>query len=950
MKKIYQSLFLLLALGAVFSCTNIDELSDDNRVSGLDILSYSPQTIELGEIEMQQDTFYIPIVYGKYEFPLRFYARLKIDVDIDKVIGIDFSEEQCLESLDDVIRFYVMARSGLTRTYYIKAKEMPLDEDNYLQRTFSVLGATPGVRVSGRGTYSTRGDTLKIYSVGGSFPIEVTPEFGIGAEATFRNFDNGQTSLAFTGPESVHKIKVSSKSGAERIWNIRMVNLPVVSGSDGTSTEAQREGTDIEPREFSASLPEADGFEIYESLVDNASERIILTLKEQESKSRAAAVAFPLKVRIAFTSFEGVQLLTADPEREYAFRDFANDTTLVFESYDDTREFYMLDTESQVARHWKISLEEWIEGNADVLSFSYDYDAASVKVSRRWQTWPPKYIYTYAPSIELDRSNVEIYPRSAEIFINATAIATEFASAGICDKDWKLTLKNIDIALSKGASCTLPEFTWVSNYEGGIFGVGEKANDCWKEEKTFTVTAEDGTEKTWSLKIREPNSFTPSSGCELLAFGIERVMPNYAKIDELGTKIDPDTHTVTIKLIEDDRCYPLSIFPAYTYSDYASISTQNGGTEPLVFETDQSTQTVTILAQDKTTSATWTVKLQAPPKEAQADVTDFKVTSVSQGSEIESVSRDDDKAVIRLNLGSKPAFPMETGYSMTLSAKAASDLPLRGTLSFASYTDVKEFVVTAQNGTTKTWKIKPVYEPQLENWTLDKWGKDSQYGLDIPLSDGVWATANNTFTSMTTPTTGVSGQAAHLESKNAPIIKTFAAGSVFTGWFDTGNAASLGLKDPVKLTYFGIPWETSGKMLGVEADLSYHPGGGAGSDNGSVQLYLIRYDGSAKVEFHGNKPGTTTPHEDNNAVAVASGYALIGTQAGTGSNGTAITVVPDGTWTRVFIPFDYPGGTVPAYTHLSVCFSSSYEGDSFKGTVGSTLKVDNVKIIYAEEE
>ena len=67
------------------------------------------------------------------------------------------------------------------------------------------------------------------------------------------------------------------------------------------------------------------------------------------------------------------------------------------------------------------------------------------------------------------------------------------------------------------------------------------------------MTAEDGTEKTWSLKIREPNSFTPSSGCELLAFGIERVMPNYAKIDELGTKIDPDTHTVTIKLIEDDR-------------------------------------------------------------------------------------------------------------------------------------------------------------------------------------------------------------------------------------------------------------------------------------------------------------------------------------------------------------------------------------------------------------
>lgn len=956
MKKIHQLLFLILAVSAIFSCTNIDELSNNNQVSGLNIISYSPKTIELGEVEMQQDTFYIPIVYGKYEFPLRFYAQLSIDTDIDKVIGINFNEEQCLESMDDVIRFYVMARSGLTRTYYIKAKEIPLNEDNYIQRLFTIHDATTGVRVSGEGTYSTTGDTLRIYSVGGDYPIDITPEFVIGTDARFRNFENGQTSLSFTDAKTTHKIKVSSKSGAERIWNIRMVRLPVVTGADGSSTDLQREGTDINPREFSASLPEAPGFEVYESFVNNSNETITLTLKEAEESgessddqtARAADVTFPLKVRVTFTSFEGVQLLAEDPDNEHTFTNFANDTTLVFNSYEDTRDFYMLDTESQVARHWKISLEEWIEGGADVLSFAYDYDAASVKVSRRYQTWPPQ--YTYAPSIELDRSNVEIYPKTAEIYINATAIATEYASAGFCDKDWALTLKDIDISLSKGATCTLPTFSWVSNYDGGFLGLGEKPNDCWKEEKSFTVKAEDGTEKTWTLKIREPNSFTPSTECELLAFNIGRLVPNYTKVDELGTKIDTETHTVTIKLLEDDGCYPLSIYPIYTYSDYASISTQNGGTEPLIFETDQSTQTVTVLAQDKTTSSSWTIKLQAPPKEAQANVTDFKVTSISQGSQIGSVSKNDDTGVIKLNLSSTPTFPIEVGYSMTLSSKASSELPSRGTLSFNSYADIRTFTVTAQNGMTKSWKIKPVYEPQLENWTLDSWTKDSGYGLDIPTSNGVWATANNTFTSMTTPTTGVSGLAAKLESKNAPIIKTFAAGSVFTGWFDTENAASLGLSDPVKLTHFGVPWESSSKIKGVEVDISYHPGAGAGSDNGSIQIYLLRYDGSGKIVFHGNKPGTNTPHEENNAIAVANGYMLIGTQAGTGSNGTPITVVPDGTWTRVFVPFNYSGSTAPAYTHLSVCFSSSYEGDSFKGAVGSTMKVDNVKIVYEEEE
>jgi len=48
--------------------------------------------------------------------------------------------------------------------------------------------------------------------------------------------------------------------------------------------------------------------------------------------------------------------------------------------------------------------------------------------------------------------------------------------------------------------------------------------------------------------------------------------------------------------------------------------------------------------------------------------------------------------------------------------------------------------------------------------------------------------------------------------------------------------------------------------------------------------------------------------------------------------------------TEVSLPFEYSSSKTP--THITVVFSSSKDGDLWKGAVGSTLIVDDLELVY----
>ena len=923
------TLWLAAAVAGMASCAKIDDLSDFNELKGLKIVSHWPPAMELSGAQVEGDVVYIGVDFGEYLFPLTLHAQPLFDGEIDMISGLDFSQELVFETSESEKSFYVMAPSGMPRAYKIKPRVTPLEKNVALSRSFTLKGQEPaGMLISEEGVVinltqeGERRDTLKIFTVNGAYPVGITPQFSIAAtshfgeitapDGTVHPFNNGNTPLLFENAEAVYKLQVISESGLDNIWNIVMCHTPSVSGNDGVSTFEQREGSDIDPRNFSA-LPQGyDPSVVDEIFVDNSIEDIVLVLKGN--------ITFPIEMEMQFSKLEGVQAI--DLEKSAATQSASSETfTVTLAGWNDVKTFYLLDTDACVSRLWQISLKEWKASDCEVLSFGYTYTVATVS-SR--------------PSCTLETDQTVIYP-TGDIYLYMSALNSATSSS------WRLTLENLQINVSEGATLgTLPSFVW-------------SGNNSYLTSKEFKVIAQDGTEKMWRVNIRDMRSHTPSAACALTDFEIARYAPNYAVFDGFEpVTMDVAQRTITLKLSDDDGIYPLSVWPRCEISPFAAITSQNGGVDPLVFENADSEQTLTVVAEDGTTTSDWTLKLLPPVREVQANVEGFNVTSMS--GQLKQVTKNEEKGTIRIWLGAAPAFPLNITYIMTVSKKSTASIPLRGTFTVNSYQDIQSFTVTAQDGSKRDWKILVVYEPQLTNGSLDTWS-----GSGYSKAPVGWATANTSVLAGLITTIGTteiagnpsSGSAAQIETKST--LGNLASGSLFLGTFDNGNAMTYGTSDPIRLTFFGLPLSTSGKILGVQFDVTYKPGAefisGTNRELGSCVVELVKpipgQEGASFV-YHG-ADATGTQHNLNTAEPVAHAQAVMGNSSGTSWNGLDITVVSQTVWTTVQLLFNYPGGVMPYFTHLHLVFGSSAQGDKFTGVSGSTLKVDNIKILYEEE-
>lgn len=908
-------------------------MSDFNEIRRLEIVSHAPEAIEISGTQIEDNVIYIDVDFGEYHFPLSFRAQPVFEGEIDRIVGIDFSEELVLETPLSELSFYVMARSGLSRAYRIRSRVTPLDKNVALSRFFKIKEQDPNdMLISEEGVTTSllesgeRRDTLRIFTVAGTFPVTITSEFTVAETSDFgeitspngtiQPFVNGETSLRFESEGSAYNLTVVSESGLANTWTIVIYHAPFVSGADDVSTPQQREGSNINPRTISA-VSQTAGFTTNDVFVDNHIEQIFL-----EMKNRKDDVVFPLEINLSFVIMSGIQV--------FGLNGSTNSATFIFEDWDDVQTFYLLDTEARVSRLWNIRLREWLSSENMVLKFNYGYTASMVcSQFALIGACPPA---QHGPAIALNIEQTIIRSRTnsiGDIFLYMTDVRN---NARPLTFSWTLTLNDLQIAVSEGATLgQLPNFVW-------------SGNDSWMSPRSFTVTAEDGSVKTWYINIRDMRHHVPSSEADLTRLTISRHVPNFAVFDASDpVAIDANEQIVTLKLSYDDGVYPLQVWISTEVSPFAQVVSQNYGADPLIFENENSEQFITITAEDGTESD-WTVRLQVPPREAGAEVLNFQVTSMV-GAQLAQITRNNETGTVRLWLGASATFPVEVTYVMTISPRATASVPLRGTFTFNSYQELLSFIVAAQDGSTRNWNVRLVHEPQLPNWNLDAWTNST-----TPVS---WATANNIATSGTTRVAGnpASGFAAQLRTGSA--LGQTASGSLFLGSFRFDPIA--GINDPVSLTNFGQQLATSGHIRGIELDVIYSPGAIHNTDGsyelGSATIKLLRpkpgYEDRPWV-YHGNR-GDGTPHPNNTAIYVAHKQAVFGNSSGTAWNGLPITVVSNTNWTTVQILFDFPNGVKPDFTHFHVVFASSAQGDSFRGVTGSTLRVDNVRILYREE-
>lgn len=189
----------------------------------------------------------------------------------------------------------------------------------------------------------------------------------------------------------------------------------------------------------------------------------------------------------------------------------------------------------------------------------------------------------------------------------------------------------------------------------------------------------------------------------------------------------------------------------------------------------------------------------------------------------------------------------------------------------------------------------------------------------------------------------VSGKAVKLETMSTGLFgqmvnMRIAAGNLFTGVFDVSNA----LTDAMKATQFGVTFDR--KPLRLTGWYKYKAGDKYQDEKGNTvsgkadrgDIYAVLY------RNHDSKGNAVVLHGDDvktnaNIVAIA--------QVGdiTGADG----------WTEFSADFSYTADIDPAllseqgYSLTIVC-TSSVEGASFRGAVGSTMLVDEIKIIWEE--
>ena len=260
--------------------------------------------------------------------------------------------------------------------------------------------------------------------------------------------------------------------------------------------------------------------------------------------------------------------------------------------------------------------------------------------------------------------------------------------------------------------------------------------------------------------------------------------------------------------------------------------------------------------------------------------------------------------------------------------------------------------VTAGESSAEEQEASTVAIQELPNASFDDWSTDAANSkLYYPWAQGgtsFWDTGNKGATSVgdsnSKPSSDISsgsGQSAYLESKY--IVIKFAAGNIFTGKYlkTDGTNGILGfgrpfVSFPKQLTF---DYKYTSKEIDKVGDSGYEYLKGR-PDSCSVYIALWHVEGDQLQEYEGEKYPLiirTKPGADQSLFSPSNPGVIAYGQFTSGSTVS--------NWTTETIDIKYYN-TELTPTHILVVASSSKYGDFFTGGVGSTLVLDNMKLIY----
>ena len=337
---------------------------------------------------------------------------------------------------------------------------------------------------------------------------------------------------------------------------------------------------------------------------------------------------------------------------------------------------------------------------------------------------------------------------------------------------------------------------------------------------------------------------------------------------------------------------------------------------------------------------------------------------VGAGNVVGSIDQDAGKVFLEMDYATDLDLRNLEVVSLELSEGATANIE-----EGESYDFSREFKLTLDDGNeTREYTVQAGYQypgSDFDHWVKDAFGNKN----DI---DG-WDNGNNDAISSTKKlTVNENEQVIKMESINATVlgIGRFASGNMFVGYFNPKGVGTLKLTsydDGNELIDFGRPFY--GRPKFVEFDVKYK------GENDSCDLYVILENRSRTSNEGKNQYRTSS---DVNTMVASAWYRATTVDSKDDPDVVSITSAKrDGYKTiRLALKYGEPLEGSPIFnssvfskslknsagidnhlvqtdspddfdvTHIRVVVASSALGNLYKGTVGATLWVDEMRLIY----
>lgn len=307
--------------------------------------------------------------------------------------------------------------------------------------------------------------------------------------------------------------------------------------------------------------------------------------------------------------------------------------------------------------------------------------------------------------------------------------------------------------------------------------------------------------------------------------------------------------------------------------------------------------------------------------------------------------------------GSTPVIEFKEANASTWTTVSENEIELTSTTYSVTIENLLpatryQYKVTAGESAVDIQEFTTVSIQELPNTSFDEWHTDpTNNKLYCPWAQGgtsFWDTGNRGATTVgnsnsipTDDTSTGSGMAAYLESKY--IVIKFAAGNIFTGTYlkTEGTNGVLGFGRPFTAfpTKLAFDYKYKSEQINKVGDSAYNYLMGR-PDSCNIYVALWHVEDGQYEDFQGEKYPLvirTKPGKEQNLFSIDDPRVIA---YGQFTQGKTIS-----DWTSEAITINYKNTTL-APTHILVVASSSKYGDFFTGGVGSTLVLDNMKLIY----